>query len=205
MSRTTASGSCTATGSASSRTSRRPTCSSSPPLNRTSPKPKSTSGNTTSVRHPLPFLTPSKDALTRARSLAGIGDFVLATTYFEHAIRHDGVRQADTFQSYYYLAELASRAVNRADQCPTSVSFYKVVAERGDWDHEVWWEAERALGRGDERLALLGYWIMAERGYEAAQNNVAWILDRGAFPPFLLSPFTFPPSCVVGIRIGSGN
>ncbi|KAM0753405.1 HCP-like protein [Meredithblackwellia eburnea MCA 4105] len=108
----------------------------------------------------------------------GIGDFVLATTYFEHAIKHDGVRQADAFQSYYYLAELSSRAINRADQCPTAVSFYKVVAERGDWDHEVWWEAERALARGDERMALLGYWIMAERGYEAAQNNVAWILDR---------------------------
>ncbi|KAI5479884.1 ubiquitin-protein ligase Sel1/Ubx2 [Pseudohyphozyma bogoriensis] len=108
----------------------------------------------------------------------GIGDFVVAQTYFEHAIRFDGVRQPDTFQSYYYLAELQAQSLNRGDQCPHAVAFYKVVAERGDWEHEVWWEAERALVRGDERMALLGYWIMAERGYEAAQNNLAWILDR---------------------------
>ncbi|KAK4054803.1 ERAD-associated protein [Microbotryomycetes sp. JL201] len=109
----------------------------------------------------------------------GMGEYALATTYFEHAIRTDGTRVPDTFQSFYYLAELNARALNRDEQCPVAVSFYKIVAERGDWDHEVWWEAERALLRGDERTALLGYWIMAERGYEAAQNNVAWIMDRG--------------------------
>lgn len=122
---------------------------------------------------------------------AGMGDFALATTYFEHAIRHDGSRQPDTFQSYYYLAELNARALNRDDQCPFTVAFYKMVAEKGDWETEVWWEAERALGRGDERTALLGYWIMAERGYEQAQNNVAWILDRGGLKLFsyILVPF----------------
>lgn len=89
------------------------------------------------------------------------------------------IRQGDVFQSYYYLAELNARSTGRPDLCPPAVAFYKMVVERGDWDHEVWWEAERALYRGDDRTALLGYWIMAERGYEAAQNNVAWILDRG--------------------------
>jgi SEL1 protein len=61
-----------------------------------------------------------------------------------------------------------------------AVAFYKIVAERGDWTHEVWWEAERAWHRGDKDTALLGYWMMAERGYEVAQNNIAWIFDRGA-------------------------
>lgn len=107
-----------------------------------------------------------------------MGDFALANTYFEHAIRSDNTRTPDTFQAYYYLAELAARA--STDSCPTAVSFYKRVAERGDWDHEVWWEAERARERGDLRTALLGYWMMAERGYEVAQNNVAWILDSSA-------------------------
>ncbi|GAA5863624.1 hypothetical protein JCM1840_000083 [Sporobolomyces johnsonii] len=114
----------------------------------------------------------------------GTGDFVMATTFFEHAIRADGIRIPDTFQAYYYLAELAARSSSTPpaqaahDSCPVAVAFYKKVAERGDWEHEVWWEAERARERGDERTALLGYWIMAERGYEVAQNNVAWILDR---------------------------
>lgn len=115
------------------------------------------------------------------RFVAGTGDYALATTYFEHAIRQDPNRVADSFQAYYYLAELGAHAVNRPDQCPSAVAFYKYVAERGDWEHEVWWEAERALARGDEKTAMLGYWIMAERGYEVAQNNVAWILDRGTF------------------------
>ena len=121
----------------------------------------------------------------------GLGDRVLATTFFEAAIRTDGIRQPDTFQAYYYLAELAASTSNNnnnnnndqqnagGDNCPVTVSFYKHVAERGDWEHEVWWEAERARDKGDLRKALLGYWIMAERGYEVAQNNVAWILDRG--------------------------
>ncbi|BGP12880.1 hypothetical protein JCM10213_005166 [Rhodosporidiobolus nylandii] len=113
----------------------------------------------------------------------GIGDFVTATTYFEHAIRLDDRRQPDQYQSYYYLAELAARSSStsggaEAASCPVAVSFYKRVAERGDWETEVWWEAERARERGDERTALLGYMMMAERGYEAAQNNVAWMLDR---------------------------
>jgi SEL1 protein len=113
----------------------------------------------------------------------GMGETVLATTFFEAAIRSDGIRQPDTFQSYYYLAELASSSASPSnDNCPVTVSFYKHVAERGDWDHEVWWEAERSREKGDLRRALLGYWIMAERGYEVAQNNVAWILDRGKFP-----------------------
>jgi len=110
-----------------------------------------------------------------------MGETVLATTFFEAAIRTDGIRQPDQFQAYYYLAELASHASSSSENCPVTVSFYKHVVERGDWDHEVWFEAERAREKGDLRRALLGYWIMAERGYEVAQNNVAWILDRGSY------------------------
>jgi len=130
----------------------------------------------------------------------GLGDFATATTYFEAAIRFDGKRWADGFQAYYYLAELAARASTPAggDTCPVAVSFYKRVAERGDWDHEVWWEAERAREKGDRRTALLGYWLMAERGYEAAQNNVAWILDRGASSP---PPSPLPPSLLVQLHL----
>ncbi|GAA5849904.1 hypothetical protein JCM8547_000949 [Rhodosporidiobolus lusitaniae] len=130
----------------------------------------------------------------------GLGDFVTATTWLEHAIRVDeGRRLPDTFQSYYYLAELAQRSSSLGDSCPVAVSFYKKVAERGDWDHEVWFETERARERGDERTALLGYWVMAERGYEVAQNNVAWLLDRDKTRlrvPLLdsLAPFPSPSS-----------
>lgn len=96
-------------------------------------------------------------------------------THLENAIRH-----GDIFQAYYYLGEINSQAVNRPDLCPVATAFYKLVAERGDWSsNQPWWEAEKAWARGDKDTALLGYWIMAERGYEVAQNNVAWILDQG--------------------------
>ena len=96
------------------------------------------------------------------------------------------IKNGDTFQAFYYLAELNAFAVARPDLCPVAVSFYKIVAERGDWTHEIWTQAERAWNRGDRQRALLGYWMMAERGYEVAQNNVAFILDRGACESIIL-------------------
>lgn len=103
----------------------------------------------------------------------GIDDYVSAVSYFDSAIKY-----GDSFQSYFYLAEINAEQADRADLCPIAVAFYKRVAERGDWFQEVFWKAEKAWADGDEATALLGYWIMAERGYEVAQNNMAYILDR---------------------------
>ncbi|KAI8459611.1 hypothetical protein BY996DRAFT_8529847 [Phakopsora pachyrhizi] len=103
----------------------------------------------------------------------GIDDYVTAISYFDSAIKH-----GDNYQSYYYLAEINSQQLNRPDLCPIAVAFYKRVAERGDWFQEVFWKAEKAWSDGDEATAFLGFWMMAERGYEVAQNNMAYILDR---------------------------
>lgn len=112
------------------------------------------------------------------------GDKQVASQYFEVALRNN-----DPIQALYYLAEINAHAVARPDLCPVSVAFYKMVVERGDWEHEVWWDAERAWAAGDKHKALLGFWVMAERGYEQAQNNVAYILDKGKSQnnPFTLS------------------
>ncbi|KAI9609333.1 hypothetical protein H4Q26_007283 [Puccinia striiformis f. sp. tritici PST-130] len=99
-----------------------------------------------------------------------------AVPYFDNAIKN-----GDTYQSYYYLAEinaLNAGQTNKPEFCPIAVAFYKRVAERGDWFQEVFWKAEKAWADGDEVTALLGFLMMAERGYEVAQNNVAYILDR---------------------------
>jgi len=106
------------------------------------------------------------------------GEWKEAEELFHRALRLDTLRTRtpDLFQAYYYIAEINNRAGPGA--CPVAVELYKTVVERGDWEHEVWWEAERARLAGDERTALLGYWIMAERGYEVAQNNIAYMLDR---------------------------
>lgn len=108
-----------------------------------------------------------------AKYYMGVDDYVSAVSFFDSAIKH-----GDSFQSYFYLAEINSEQIGRVDLCPIAVAFYKRVAERGDWFQEVYWKAEKAWADGDEATALLGYWMTAERGYEVAQNNMAYILDR---------------------------
>ena len=66
--------------------------------------------------------------------------------------------------------------------CSMAVSFYKIVAERGVWDDDLLRDAEIAWMAGSEQekgVAMLKWWIAAERGSEIAQNNLAYVLDQG--------------------------
>ncbi|GBE81290.1 HCP-like protein [Sparassis crispa] len=112
------------------------------------------------------------------------GDLKLATTYFETA-----VRQGSPFEAYYYLAELQSSQARSSatpaniagSSCAIAVSFYKLVAERGSWEDDLLNEAELAWNTATERggeMAMLRWWIAAERGFESAQNNLAFVLDQ---------------------------
>ena len=116
---------------------------------------------------------------------SAIGDMKLATANFEQAIR-----LGSPFEAYYYMADLQGRhAKGKAtpsdiagSSCAVAVSFYKLVAERGTWgkdllnDAETTWKSGTNQGR---ELAMLRWWIAAERGIEAAQNNLAYVLDQG--------------------------
>lgn len=62
--------------------------------------------------------------------------------------------------------------------CGVSVAWYKLVAEKGDWTEPYMQEADRAYLRGEEKKAVLGWWIAAEMGYETGQNNVAYHLSK---------------------------
>ncbi|KAI0343734.1 HCP-like protein [Trametopsis cervina] len=112
------------------------------------------------------------------------GDLKTASAYFETAIR-----QGSPFEAYYYLAEIQSRLARSSNagrdstmsSCSISVSFYKLVAERGVWEDNILREAELAWNTGTERgkeMALLKWWVAAERGIEVAQNNLAYALDQ---------------------------
>ncbi|KZT01467.1 HCP-like protein [Laetiporus sulphureus 93-53] len=112
------------------------------------------------------------------------GDLKLAATYFETA-----VRQGSPFEAYYYLADIQSRQARSSitppniagSSCAIAVSFYKLVAERGVWDEDLMRDAEVAWNTGTERgseMAMLRWWIAAERGVEVAQNNLAFVLDQ---------------------------
>ncbi|OCH89879.1 HCP-like protein [Obba rivulosa] len=112
------------------------------------------------------------------------GDLKLATTYFETAIR-----QGSPFEAYYYLADIQARQARNplvptniaGSSCAIAASFYKLVAERGSWDEDLLKDAETAWNTGTVRgseMAMLRWWLAAERGYEVAQNNLAFVLDQ---------------------------
>lgn len=116
----------------------------------------------------------------------------LATTYFETAIRY-----GSPFEAYYYLGEIHSAQASgsgmpshvASSSCAMAVSFYKLVAERGVWEDDLLRDAEIAWMSGTDQgkeLAMLKWWIAAERGYEIAQNNLAYVLDQGQFTRFVI-------------------
>ena len=68
-----------------------------------------------------------------------------------------------------------------------AVSFSKLVSERGAWDDDLLRDAEVAwMTTSDhgKEIAMLKWWIAAERGSEIAQNNLAYVLDQGKFSVF---------------------
>ncbi|GJJ08477.1 hypothetical protein Clacol_002695 [Clathrus columnatus] len=130
------------------------------------------------------------------------GELNLANTYFDAAMRH-----GSPFEAFYYIAALHSNKAqgfgspleSNPGSCPIAVSFYKYVAERGCWKEDLLLEAESFWRAGEEKRrvtsglstpakvseftkeheeALLRWFMAAERGYEIAQNNLAWVLDQ---------------------------
>lgn len=50
------------------------------------------------------------------------------------------------------------------------------------WEEDLLADAERAWMTGAEQgkeVAMLKWWIAAEKGFEVAQNNLAYVLDQG--------------------------
>lgn len=80
--------------------------------------------------------------------------------------------------AYYNLAQMHATGSGMIRSCPTAVELFKNVAERGKWsDRLMIAHTDYREGRVDE--ALVSYYLLAEMGYEVAQSNVAFILDKG--------------------------
>ncbi|KAM3268808.1 ERAD-associated E3 ubiquitin-protein ligase component HRD3A [Capsicum chacoense] len=106
--------------------------------------------------------------------LKGIGvkrDVKIASKYFINAL------DAGQPKTFYQLAKMFHTGVSLKKNVPLASSLYKVVAERGPWSSLSRWALESYL-RGDVGRAFLLYSRMAELGYEIAQSNAAWILDK---------------------------
>ncbi|KAM1238768.1 hypothetical protein TB2_039416 [Malus domestica] len=106
--------------------------------------------------------------------LKGIGvkrDVKLACQYFIYAAN------AGQPKAFYQLGKMFHTGVGLKKNLPRATALYKLVAERGPWSSLSRWALESYL-KGDVGKAFFLYSRMAELGYEVAQSNAAWILDK---------------------------
>ncbi|BAF11525.1 eRAD-associated E3 ubiquitin-protein ligase component HRD3 precursor [Oryza sativa Japonica Group] len=106
--------------------------------------------------------------------LKGIGvkrDVMTACNFFLRAVN------AGQPKAIYQVAKLFQKGVGLKRNLQMAAVMYKSVAERGPWSSLSRWALESYL-KGDIGKALLLYSRMADLGYEVAQSNAAWILDR---------------------------
>ena len=100
------------------------------------------------------------------------GDVAVAVRFFDMAARSGHI------EAFYNLAEISNNGVGRERSCNMATSYYKLVAEKVETVHSAFDEANRAYDDGDLEAALVTYMMAAEQGYEAAQANVAYMLDE---------------------------
>jgi hypothetical protein len=102
------------------------------------------------------------------------------------------MRHGSPFEAYYYIAKVQASQMKimpaslKPGACSIAASFFKVVAERGSWGEDFIQEGEEAWESGTpggKQLAMLKWWIAAERGLEIGQNNLAFVLDQGKLSP----------------------
>uniref|UniRef100_A0A5S6R1M8 Small ribosomal subunit protein uS5m n=1 Tax=Trichuris muris TaxID=70415 RepID=A0A5S6R1M8_TRIMR len=102
-------------------------------------------------------------------------DFAMALKYFQLA------SQSGSVFAMYNLGQMHSLGLGVLRNCHTAVEFFKNVAERGKWS-SILMEAYSAYQSGKIRSALTKYLLLADVGYEVAQSNAAYIIDRGEIP-----------------------
>ncbi|KAL3286272.1 hypothetical protein HHI36_000781 [Cryptolaemus montrouzieri] len=110
--------------------------------------------------------------------LNGLGlkkDYKLANKYFSLA------SQSGHVLAYYNLGQMHAQGIGMLRSCPTAVELFKNVAERGRWG-EVLMQAHSDYRDGRYNEAFVQYSLLAELGYEVAQSNAAFLLDRGEVP-----------------------
>ncbi|KAF9592461.1 hypothetical protein IFM89_014951 [Coptis chinensis] len=106
--------------------------------------------------------------------LKGIGvkkDAKMARTFFIEAAN------AGQPKAFFQLAKMFHTGIGLTKNLAMATALYKLVAERGPWSSLSRWALESYL-KGEVGKAFVLYSRMAELGYEVAQSNAAWILDK---------------------------
>ena len=98
-------------------------------------------------------------------------DLSMALKWFDTASRSGHVF------AYYYLGLIHSSGMDVQRSCLSATEFFKHVAESGSWSL-LFPKAFHLYRQGQTEAALMMYLYLAELGYEVAQSNAAYILDR---------------------------
>ncbi|EDW98183.1 protein sel-1 homolog 1 [Drosophila yakuba] len=98
-------------------------------------------------------------------------DYKLAFKYYNLAT------QSGHVLAYYNLGVMNAYGMGMLRSCPAAVEFFKTVSERGRWSSRLMHAySDYKENRIDK--AYMQYSLMAEVGYEVAQSNAAFLLDR---------------------------
>lgn len=98
-------------------------------------------------------------------------DYKAAIEYFKMAL------QSGHIIAFYHLAEMQATGTGTLQSCSTAVELFKSVCERGEWGTLIM-EAHNDYKEGRRSNAFIKYAVLSELGYEVAQSNAAFMLDR---------------------------
>lgn len=98
-------------------------------------------------------------------------DFKIAMKYYQLA------SQSGHVLAYYNLGLMHALGLGVIPSCPSAVEFFKNVAERGRWSERLM-HAYQDYRHYHFDESYLQYSLLAEMGYEVAQSNAAFLLDR---------------------------
>jgi len=128
------------------------------------------------------------------------GDITTAILYF------DAAAQSHHIEAFYYLAELSHQGIGLDRSCGMAVVYYKIVAEKAEDIVASFKEANEAYETGDLETALVDYMLASEQGFENAQANVAYLLDKAkprfslrALIPFIKQKASIVPNAALAL------
>nr|XP_018909659.1 PREDICTED: protein sel-1 homolog 1-like [Bemisia tabaci] len=98
-------------------------------------------------------------------------DYELANKYFTQA------SQSGHVLAFYNLAQMHATGTGMLRSCSTASELFKNVAERGRWAKKLM-ISHTKYREGHINEAFVGYAFLSELGYEVAQSNAAFLLDR---------------------------
>lgn len=103
---------------------------------------------------------------------AARGDIIAATRLFHSAATHGRA------EAFYFLAQFFHHGIGERQDCAMATQYYKIVAESVEALHSTILAGNQAYQEGRIEDAVVANLIAAESGYETAQVNVAFLLDK---------------------------